>query len=217
MKIQFQLMMVIIPVLIVIFGITTFTTSIISTSAFEDQARKNAKLLSHSYSGQIDSTIKVYFNISQDLASATVTAINVEATLQALRKSYPQFVNVFYTPATGKVLEMSPYRRQYVDFNLKSIKAWQQAFDTKSQAISAPGEYFGIRSVIIFAPAVLSYVVNQEPTVVGMVALVLPLEDLFQDIKNMTIGNSGSIFAIDKKGIFFNFYLWKKFFRKREN
>ena len=202
MKIQLRLMIVIIPVLIAIFGITTFTTSIISTSAFEDQARKNAKLLSHSYSSQLDSKIKIYFSICQDLGSAAVTAINIETTLQVLRKRYPQFVNVFYTPATGKVLEMAPYQRQYIDFNLKSIKAWQQAFDTKSPTLSVPGIYFGVRSVIVFAPSILSYVANQEPMVVGIVALVLPLENLFQDIKNVTIGNSGSIFAIDEKGLF---------------
>ena len=202
MKIQLRLMTVIIPVLIAIFGITTFFTSIISTSALEDQARINAKLLSHSYSGQLDSTIRLYLNISQDLGSATITAINVETTLQALLKRYPRFINVFYTPATGKVLEMAPYQQQYVGFDLKNIQGWQQAFDTKSPAISSPGEYFGEKSIIIFAPAILSYIVNQEPIVVGMIALVLPLKDLFQDIKNVTIGNSGSIFAIDEKGLF---------------
>ena len=202
MKIQHRLMLFIIIVLIAILGVITLTTSIISTSAIEDQARKNANLLSHSYSGQMDSTIRFYLNISQDLAGATITAINIEATLQALRKRYPQFANVFYTPVSGKIFEMAPYRQQYVNFDLKSIQAWQRAFDTKSPAISVPGEYFGERSIIIFAPAVLSYVVNQEPTVVGMVALVLPLDHLFLDIKNLTIGNSGSIFVIDEKGLF---------------
>ncbi len=202
MKIRHRLMIFIIPVIVAIFGIITFSTSIISTSALEDQARKNAKLLSHSYSGQLDSTIRIYLNISQDLASAAITAINVETTLQALRKRYPHISNVFYTPATGKVLEMAPYRREYLGFDLKNIIAWQQAFDTKSPAISVPGIYFGQRSIIVFAPAILSYVVNQEPTVVGMVALVLPLEYLFLDIKNVTIGNSGSIFVLDGKGVF---------------
>lgn len=202
MKIQFQLMIVIIPVLIVIFGITTLTSSIISTSAFEEQARKNAKLLSNSYSGQLDSTIQVYLNISQDLGSATVTAINVETTLQALRKRYPQFVNVFYTPVTGKVLEMTPYLRQYTEFDLKHIEAWQQAFETKSPVISAPGNYFGVKSVIFFAPAILSYVANQEPKVVGIVALVLPLKNLFQAISNINTGTPCSIFVINEKGLF---------------
>ena len=195
-------MIVIIPVLIAIFGIITFTTSIISTSALENQAQKNANLLSHSYSSQLDSTIKLYFSISQDLGSATITAINIETTLQALRKQHPQFVNVFYTPVTGKILEMAPYEPKYADFDLKPMKAWQKAFATKSPAMSVPGKYFGVKSVIIFAPAVLSYVANQEPEVVGMVALVCPLEDLFQEIKNITIGNTGSLFIIDEKGLF---------------
>jgi hypothetical protein len=99
LKIQHRLMVFIIPVLIAIFGIITFTTNNIFTSTLEDQSRKNANLLSHSYSGQIDSTIKLYFSISQDLGSATITAINIETTLQSLRKRYPQFINIFYTPS----------------------------------------------------------------------------------------------------------------------
>jgi PAS domain S-box-containing protein len=202
LKIQHRLLIVIIPVLIAIVGIITFTTNIIFSSALEDQAHKNANLLSYSYSGQLDSTIRLYFNISQDLASATITAINIETTLQAVRKQYPQFVNVFYTPVTGKILEMAPYERKYGNFDLKPMKAWQKAFATKAPAMSVPGKYFGVASVIIFAPAVLSYVANQEPEVVGVVALVCPLEDLFQEINNVTIGNTGSIFVIDEKGLF---------------
>ncbi len=195
-------MIVIIPVLIAIFSIITFITNIISTSALEDQARKNAKLLSHSYSGQLDSTIRLYLNISQDLGNAAITAINIETTLKVLRKRYPQFINVFYTPVTGKVHDMAPYQQQYIGFNLKNIQGWQQAFDTKAPAISSPGEYFGKKSIIIFAPAILSYIANQEPTVVGMIALVLPLENLFNDIRDVRIDYSGSIFVIDNKGLF---------------
>ncbi|MCK5312495.1 MAG: PAS domain S-box protein, partial [Desulfobacteraceae bacterium] len=202
MKIQLRLMIVIIPVLIAIFSIITFITNIISTSALEDQARKNAKLLSHSYSGQLDSTIRLYLNISQDLGNAAITAINIETTLKVLRKRYPQFINVFYTPVTGKVHDMAPYQQQYIGFNLKNIQGWQQAFDTKAPAISSPGEYFGKKSIIIFAPAILSYIANQEPTVVGMIALVLPLENLFNDIRDVRIDYSGSIFVIDNKGLF---------------
>ena len=195
-------MLVIIPVLVAVFAITTITTSIFSTSALEDQARENARLLSHSYAGRLDSTINQYLNISQDLGNAVITAIHVETTLQVLRKRYPQFTHVFYTPTTGKVLEMSPYRSQYVNYDLGEIEAWQQAFDSKLPTISVPGEYFGQRSVIFFAPALLSYVFNQESTVEGMIALVLPLNDLFREIENVTIGESGSIFIVDEQGVF---------------
>ena len=97
---------------------------------------------------------------------------------------------------------MAPYRRKYVDVDLKPMKAWQKAFATKTPVMSVPGKYFGVRSIIIFAPAILFYVANQEPEVVGMIALVCPLEDLFQEIKNITIGNAGSIFVIDETGLF---------------
>lgn len=52
---QVRLILVIIPVLVIVFGATTVTTSIFSTSALENQAKENAKLLSHSYADQLTS------------------------------------------------------------------------------------------------------------------------------------------------------------------
>ena len=202
MKIQPRLMLAIIPVLVIIFATTSVFTSIFTTNALEDQAQENAKLLSHSYSSQLDSTIAQYLNISQDLGNAVITAINVETTLQVLRKRYSQFTNVFYTPASGLVLEMSPYRQAYLNYDFSEMESWQKSFASKTPVISDPGEYFGQRAVILFAPAMLSYVSNQEPTVEGMIALVLPLHDLFKEITNVTIGESGSLFVIDKEGFF---------------
>ncbi|MBI9098797.1 MAG: SpoIIE family protein phosphatase [Spirochaetaceae bacterium] len=202
MKIQVRLMLVIIPVMVIVFAITSIFTSIFSTDALEVQARDNARLLSRSYSGQLDSTIYNYFNISQDLGNAVITSINVETTLQVFRRRYLQFTNVFYTPATGRVLDMSPYNAEYMDFDFSETEAWQKAFRDKIPVISEPGEYFGEQSIIIFTPAMLSYVLSQEPTVEGIIALVLPLKDLFNDLNNVTIGESGSLFVIDKEGIF---------------
>jgi serine phosphatase RsbU (regulator of sigma subunit) len=202
LKIQGRLMLAIIPVLIAIFAVSSVITGIFSTSALEEQARENAKLLSNSYSRQLDSKINQYLYIGQDLGSAVITAINIETTLQAVRKRYPQFTQVFYTPTNGKVLEMAPYEKQYVDYDLKEMDAWQEAFESKSPSMSVPGDYFGQKSVLFFAPSILSYVFNQEPTVEGMVALVLPLDDLFSDINKVTIGESGSIFVINEEGFF---------------
>ncbi|MBN2656015.1 MAG: hypothetical protein JXR86_03075 [Spirochaetales bacterium] len=81
MKLQFRLMAVILPVLIGIVTVISITTGIISTNALKNQSRENAQLLSRSYAGQLDSTIKLFKSLSQDLGSATVTAINIETTL----------------------------------------------------------------------------------------------------------------------------------------
>lgn len=202
MKIQARLMLVIIPVLVIVFAVTSIFTSISSTDALEGQVRENAKLLSHSYSSQLDSRINQYLNVGQDLGNAVITAINVETVLQVFRRRYPLFTNVFYTPATGRVLDMSPYRPAYMDYDFSEMDAWGEAFEKKVPVISKPGEYFGVNSIIIFAPAMLAYVFNQEPTVEGIVALVLPLEDLFRDISSVSIGDRGSIFVIDQKGVF---------------
>jgi PAS domain S-box-containing protein len=201
LKIQLRLMSVIIPVLIIVHGVTALFTNIMSTSALEDQTRENANLLSNSYSLQINSRIDQYQNISRDLASAVITSINIERTLQEVRKRYPQFTHVFYTPANGQILDLSPYQSELVGFNLKEMASWQRAYDNKQPTLSEPGEYFGQKSLIFYAPALLSYVQNQIPTVEGMVALVLPLENLFEGIGHSTKDNSLSVFVSDSRGI----------------
>ncbi len=193
-------MLVIVPVIISIFSIISISTNIISTSALEEQSRKNAKLLSYSYSEQLNSTIEQYQFIARDLSSATLTAINVEDTLQEIRKRYPQLIQVFYTSNKGKVLDMAPYNSEYLNDSLNEISAWKKAHDTKSTAISEPGYYFDNRSVIIFSPVILSYVEHQESTVEGMVALVLPLDEIFIKLTDLSIAESGSVFVLDSHG-----------------
>lgn len=150
MKIHVRLMLVIIPVLVIVHLLSSVITGIYSTRALEEQARANAQLLSHSYSTQLDSTIEQYLNISQDLGSSVITAIHIETALQAVRKRYPQFSHVFYTPSSGKVLEMAPYRVGLIGYEFGGIGAWQRAFKGKSPAMSAPGDYFGQKSVVFF-------------------------------------------------------------------
>lgn len=195
-------MLAIVPVLVVIYIVTTIFTSIFSTNLLEEQVRENAKLLSHSYSKQLDSTIEEYFNVGQDLGNAVITSINVETTLQVFIRRYSQFTNVFYTPADGKVFHMAPYRSEFMNFDLSSMNAWRYAYENKLPAVSEPGVYFGRKAVIFFAPAMLAYVLNQEPTVEGIVAMVLPLDELFTHISGVSIGESGSIFVIDGKSRF---------------
>jgi len=97
---------------------------------------------------------------------------------------------------------MAPYKAALIGYEFGEIDAWQRAFNGKSPTMSAAGDYFGQKSVIFFAPAILSYVYNQEPTVEGVVSLVLPLTNLFKDISNVIIGDSGSVFILDDNGIF---------------
>ena len=203
MKIQARLMLVIIPVLfVVIGGAVSITTSLISTTTVEGRAKENVNLLSVSYSSQLNSTIMRYLDICQDLGSAAITAIHIETSLHAFRNRYPQFSNIFYTPISGQVLDMAPYIQQFRDFDFSEYDAWQTAFETMAPTISKPDEYFGQKSILFFAPALFSYVSNQEPTVEGIVVLVLPLESLFEEFRKISITDTGSIFIVDESGIF---------------
>ncbi len=102
-------MLVILPIVLVIFFITTILAGLLSTRALKEQTRKNAELLSFSYASKLDAKITQYLDVAQDLGSAVITSIYIESTLQSFRRRYPEFSHVFYTPMDGKVLEMSPY------------------------------------------------------------------------------------------------------------
>lgn len=193
-------MAVILPVLIGIVTVISITTGIISTNALKNQSRENAQLLSRSYAGQLNSSIRLFRSLSQDLGSATVTAINIETTLQVFRKRYPQFIHSFYGSPDGKILMMSPYDKDLESFDLSSLDGWDRAVYDRSSAVSEPGIFFGNEAVALFAPSFFSYVEHREPDVDGMVVLILPLKELFREFKDISFGNSGSLFVGDKKG-----------------
>jgi hypothetical protein len=70
------------------------------------------------------------------------------------------------------------------------------------ESFSGPGEYLDHDSIVFFAPAIYSFIEHQEPRVEGMVVLVLPLKELFRDLVDVSIGNSGSLFVLDEKGFY---------------
>ncbi|MDA3958008.1 ATP-binding protein, partial [Oceanispirochaeta sp.] len=194
-------MLAILPVIILVYGLSSLFTLVQSSQAMEDQALEQAQLLSKSSSDNLESRIIQYQNISEDLSSAVITSINIETSLKAYRKRYPQFPHIFYTASNGLVRDMAPFEKTYMGIDLSRMEAWQKAFTEKVPVLSSPGSYFGSQSIILFAPARLSYVVHKEPSVEGVVALVLPLRILFKEISTVQIGSSGSIFVIDHKGL----------------
>lgn len=202
MKIQVRLMLVIIPVLIIVTLLSSIITGVFSTNVLEKQVRENAQLLSHSFSNQVNASIEQYMNISGDLGNAVMTAIHIETTLKATQKRYPQFSNIFFTPTNGKVLDMAHYQKDLVGFSFSGFDAYRQAFEKQQSTISSPGNYFGQNAVIIFSPTLLSYVANQKPSVEGIVAVVLPLEELFKEIAGVAHYGSDDIFVVDDQGMF---------------
>ncbi len=195
-------MSVIIPVIVFVFLIISITTNTISSSALEEEVRSNAKLLSNTYSRQLESDIRYYLNISSDLSNSVLTAMDVERVLQVQQSRYPEFKHIFYTPPSGKVLELAPYQEELVGKEFQNIQGWQEAVETKRSVVSPAGTYFGDKSVLIFSPVLFTFVKHQEPTVEGMVVLVLPLQKLFTNISEVSLADSGSVFILDSAGVY---------------
>ncbi|MBF9018450.1 MULTISPECIES: response regulator [unclassified Oceanispirochaeta] len=193
-------MLAIIPVLVVLFSISTLTTSLISASVMKKQAREHAQHLSRNYSEQLNSRLLQNKKISEDLGSAVLTSINIETTLQSYSKRYPQYVQIVYTPLNGKILEMSPYKEGIFNLDISVMKGWQQAVSEKQSVLSAADRYFGYKGLVFFSPVTISYVDNQEASVVGVVAILLPLNTLFADITDIQMNQAGVPFVIDQLG-----------------
>lgn len=195
-------MIAILPVYILVHIMTATVAGVNTASALKIQAQKQAQLLSQTYSSHLDATIIQYKNTAQNLSSATLTAIHIETILREYKKLYPQFSHIFYSQTDGEIIDAVPYREEWIKENLKGFPAWQSAVVEMAPEISSSGEYWGEQSVILFSPVILSNVQHQEPRLVGMIAMVLPLQNLFRTINSVQIGDSGSLFVLDQKGQF---------------
>lgn len=202
MKIRTRLLCTILPIIILLHLSTSLISVVFSTRIIEKQAQESAQLLSHSVSTQLNSRLMQYRNISQDLATSVISAIHIETTLKSFRKRYPQFSHIFFaTPGRNNVY-MTPYRKELIGYPIRSFAAYQAAVKTKRPTISLAGEYLGKKSVVFFAPVISEFVANQEPTVEGIVALVLPLKSVFEEITYVSDNSSGKLFVIDSQGRF---------------
>jgi len=200
LNIQKRLMLVILPLLILlvisILGISTYIT----TSAMEEQIQANAKLLSASYSDQLNSKLQHYRKMSEDLASAVVTSIHIETTLIEARKRYPEFSHIFYTDLKGNVTDMSPYDAKLEDLSFRGYLQWKEALTTKEPVISEPMVFLGSESIFIFTPVLLDFIADKGPQVSGLVCLILPADSLFVLLQDAYIGVSGSNFILSSTG-----------------
>lgn len=200
LKIQTRLVLVTIPVIASLFIIISVVTNIFSTNTLEGQVKSNTRLLGESYANQLETEISHNINISMDLSDAVITAIYVERALKIFMERYSYFKYVFYTPSSGKVLEMAPYKGEFIDYDFSTIKEYKEAQITKTPQITDPGLYFEEKSILIFSPAIISNIANKLPAVVGMVVLVLPLQDLFSVIESSSRDIKGSLFITDSNG-----------------
>lgn len=202
MKLQTRLVLVMIPVIASLFIIISLVTNVISTNTLEQQVKTNTRLLGESFAKQLETEIKHNLNISKDLSDAVVTAIDVERALQIFLERYTYYKYVFFTPSSGKVLEMAPYIKNFMEYDFKAFKEYNEAVISKTPQMTEPGIYFETKSILIFNPAIISYVTTQEPTVVGMVVLLLPLKELFSVIDDTSKGIGDSLFITDFNGNF---------------
>lgn len=202
MKIQTRLIVIIIPVIFFLFVIMSLITSIISSNTLVEQVKNTTKILRQNYVNQLTTEITHNINLSKDISDAVITAFDIERALKIFKDRYPYFRYVMYTPLDGKVLEITPYKSEYIKYDFTMFEEFSKAIKLQEPVMTKPGIYFQTKSIIIFSPATISYVTDMEPKVVGMVALVLPLEKLFSYLNE----DNRSVFVIDSNGSYLDVY-----------
>ncbi|MGL1892799.1 MAG: SpoIIE family protein phosphatase [Spirochaetaceae bacterium] len=202
MKIQKRLLLSILPVVFVTVMAVTLIAISISTDAMEVQVKDNAELLSRSYSSQLNSRVIQIKRSSRDIASAIVTAVNVETVIIDARKRYTEMDRIFYTSLDGSIKDMSPYSRTLLGNNYSNDLDWQQAIKDKKTVLSNPLEYLGSRVLFVYTPVIIDYVANKNSEVIGVVIIVISESDVFKDIHDVVYGETGSVFVINRDGQF---------------
>lgn len=202
MKIQKRLLWSILPVVFISVLSVTGVAIYLSSNTIENQVKKNAQLLSKSYSTQLNSRILQIKRMSRDLASAIVTAVNVETVLIDVRKRYPELHRVLYTSLDGHIKDMSPYNSDILSSNYSDNIQWNWAIQSKETIISDPEIYLKERVFLIYTPVIIDYLVNQEPEVIGVLVLAIPADYVFRGLDDVVFGDTGSLFVINKDGYF---------------
>lgn len=202
MKIQKRLLISILPVVLVAVFLVTFISIQLSTNAVEKQVKDNTRLLSKSYSNQLNSEIMHFKRMASDISSAIETAVNVETVLINAKKRYHEISRVLYTTVDGSIKDMSPYSPGLLSQNYKYDTDWLNAIATKEIVISDPKVYMQEKVFFIYSPVVIDYVINKEPEVVGVAIFVIPVEYMFEDFSDVVYGETGSVFVINEMADF---------------
>lgn len=216
MKIKKRLLVSILPVVAIsILSVTTVAINI-STKTIEHQVKENAKLLAESYSFQLDSKIKELKASSEEIASAIVTAVNVETVLIDARKRYLHLENIYYTSLDGGIKDMSPYYDSLLWYNYNNDENWKRAVKNKETVLSDPLMFLEEKRILIYSPVVLDYLASGESEVVGVIILTIKPEYIFSKLRSFVYGDTGSLFVINNDGLYLthkdkNYKMKKKF------
>ncbi len=202
MKIQKRLLLTILPIVFLTVVAVVGASIKLSTESIEEQVKDNAKLLSRSYSNQLNAKVVQLKRMSQDLASAIVTAVNAETVLIDARKRYHELDTIFYASKDGSVKDMAPYSSEKFTNDFSGFKEFQESIITKKTVLSNPIKYMGNEVFMVFSPVLLDYVRNKEVDVVGVIILVMTTDSLFEKFDEVVYGDTGSLFVINENGYF---------------
>lgn len=202
MKIQKRLLLSIIPVVILSISILAIVSIKTYSNIIENQVKNNTRLLSNSYSNQINSKLKQIKRSSLDIAAGIVTAINIETVLIDSRKRNEEYSRIFYTSLDGFIKDMTPYSNEFLSISYSQDINWNNALRNKKIYMSNPIEFMGDSVFMVYTPVVIDYVTLSESKAVGVVVMAISTSYFFDDINDVEFGDTGSLFITNKDGLY---------------
>lgn len=216
MNIRNKILVGVLIVLIISISLIGVISINLSSSALFFKIKDNTILLAESYANELNLKLANYKKVTKNLSRMIISSINIENLLIEKQRLYPELSNLFYTDANGNLLEMYPYNKEFVDIDFSQKDYWKSAKETFKISVSDISNEFGYNSLILTAPVFIYYNEETTPDLQGFVSVSISTEDLFKNINNVVIGNTGSIFVINDTGTILthknkSFILNKKF------
>jgi PAS domain S-box-containing protein len=200
MKIKGKLIFSIIAVVVVVTLLAGSLFVFFTTNTLQVHIQQNLSMLTESYAEQINTQLENYEKIIEKFSSSLITGTYPGDIFEEEERLFPEFKHLFYTDKAGNIIDIYPYKKEYMSISLKDNIYWRQGLENTT--ISAPTSILGYDTVFVFSPMLLPFITLESPTIYGVATVSLPLEFIFKKIEGSTIGKTGHIFVVDENGLF---------------
>ncbi|MFP4362230.1 MAG: ATP-binding protein [Spirochaetia bacterium] len=202
MNIKSKIRLFIISSLIIITTVAGLLYAIVGARRISAESKENVNLIVSNYAEIFNVNMQNYKRITQDFSASVVVGTYIPEVFAEASRLYPEFEHIVYANQEARILHTYPYREDIIGRNISDEAYWQQAIVSGDTYISEINTDFGYPAIIFAAP-VFSYFQNEsEPNFHGTVLVTLPLEYFQQRIQEITIGETGSAFLINRNGEF---------------
>jgi len=201
MKVRTKTLISIVLAFLLISLATGVTYYYLAANRFRREAEEKLALLNKSYADQINLKLENYSKVVRDYASQVLVATYIPDLFQESKRTYPELGQFFYTSLDGKVAEVFPYCEKWDQKDFSGYDFWKKALNKNELVIQVDDQTFQ-EPVLVFSLPILSYFrgINKSD-LHGVLCITLPLNDFLSQYKDINVGQTGTLFVLDKNRI----------------